>query len=210
MSDYRVLDAHKNIYDATVMSSLFVDDVPKGFDVSVKVTGNGDEDYPTYLNGEVTITSLRQNPAGGKYISKPNSGDSDFDFEIIAENPSASVYSQLFIYRDSIVSSSSITYSLVFKNDTDFNIRVYNLDIDNNLPSEGQHSYPALGGNAIINVSYSEGYSPDDISSFSKEISPHSQEIFQIIMNREIIISSFAGRADWYMNFYSFYIQRIF
>lgn len=209
MSDYRVFDKNKNLYDATVMSSLFVDDVPKGFNISANSIG---EDDSHYLNGEIILTTFRQNPTGGIYYCNINSS-TDNDFSIICIPENSTVYSRMFYYYDNPLSDSPLTFIVTIKNETDFNVRIYNFDVTDYFPNEGEINVGSWTGQVgIVKISYEQGYSPDDISSINEEIPPHSQKGIPFIkMNRQVITDVVGGRdMEWKLSLWSFYLQRIF
>lgn len=212
MSDYRVFDKTKNQYDATVMSSLFVDETPKGFDVNIKRYGNTTDEENNIITTlvEITFSTFRQNPTGGVYVANA-------DYTIT--NPISGYDKALFrgyfqIDTPIFGTPSDITQILrvSIKNETDFNLKLYNVVEEKTFHAGGPHSVEngMSGGSIDINLIYDEGKTPDDFT-LVREYSAHSETTIEIKETTKVVEgSSITDNGDFY--YYSlnqFSLQRI-
>lgn len=215
MSDYRVFDKTKNQYDATVMSNLFVDDTPKGFDVAISLdnlTNISTNGTVYYSNDETTVifTSFRQNPAGGNYEWN--------DFTLPSTTGGFNTSGNTIIRAYCVLKSSSdagkvFPVKLRFKNETNFKIRVYNFP-NFDFPADGT-TVTGEGGflgqpSAILH--YKEGYTPDILSNSDFELEGNSEKVFEIRIYFSNASFSFGGEIyyPFEISLPSFSIQRIF
>lgn len=223
MSDYRVFDKTKNQYDATVMSSLFVDDVPKGWSISASRDNPSREsvsDNWVYYNTEasLTFTTFRQNPSGGIYTEEDDFPISTIENDILASNSDYG-NKELLCYTTSWNDKETVIFKLTIDNQTPFSFRIYNLDTttgtgtESSFPEEGEHTATGFQ-TGTVNISYEPGFTPEKLLNIDAIIEGNQKKVFET----KVIFSDWKadgisfGYPSTEMSMYlnSFYIQRIF
>lgn len=219
MSDYRVFDKTKNQYDATVMSSLFVDDVPKGFDIALsidKVTSELVSNTYYYYNTEATLTftSFRQNPSGGIYT-----WTNDFGLEGTVNG--YNVNSRRILYYDvKWEDEPTLSFKLRLKNETPFSFRIYNVNTNgesasstSSFPEEGEQEESGLV-NAKVNIVYEQGYTPENLLNINTIVEGNQEKVLETrisFTDYELTSMSLGtARTDIGMYLSYFSLQRIF
>ena len=224
MSDYRVFDKTKNQYDATVMSSLFVDDVPNGFDIALSidnvstVTINSSS-FICNTEATLTFTSFRQNPGGGNYTWNSDYGLSGTVNGFETSNNRIFYYRVRWSYVNDLEEKLlQLSFKLKLKNETPFSFRIYNVNTngtngyESSFPKEGLLSSTGLN-NEKINVSYEPGFTSDNLLNIDDIVEGNQEKPIEtrITFSNYDSDTGFIGKyTDISMYLTSFSIQRIF